>query len=112
MKGYRNLFVCHKTDNLLKCGQFLSGLLHECKSNIERMVERIPTSNYDQLQHFTSNSPWDSFAVMDSVSENLQLSFSEQFEQSNRVFPAPTTPSQGLILDESGWKNQAKRVLA
>ena len=111
MKGYRNLFVCHKTDNLLKCGQFLSGLLHECKSNKERMVERIPTSNYDQLQHFISNSPWDSFAVMDSVSENLQLSFSEQFEQSNRVFLRPQRRVKDLFWTKVVGKNQAKRVL-
>jgi len=39
----------YKTYNIVKCGQFLSGLLHECMSNIERMIERIPNSDYDQL---------------------------------------------------------------
>jgi hypothetical protein len=40
LKGFGGLFICHKTDNTTRCGQFLSGLLHECKSNIERMCRR------------------------------------------------------------------------
>jgi SRSO17 transposase len=103
LKGFNNLFVCHTTDNLSKCGQFLSGLLHECKSNIERMVERIPNSNYDQLQHFISNSPWDSFAVMDAVAEKVSTTLSLK---TNEAIGIGCT---GLILDESGWEKSGKK---
>ena len=95
------MFVCHKTDNISKCGQFISGLLHECKSNIERITERVFGSDYDQLQHFISVSPWDSFEVMNSVAEKVHATLSEN----------TTTPpkSLGLILDESGWEKSGKK---
>ncbi len=30
LKGFGNAFLCHRTNNVIKCGQFLSGLLHDC----------------------------------------------------------------------------------
>ncbi len=65
-------------------------MFHECKSNVERMVERIPESNYQQLQHFISESEWDAKAVMKDVAENTNLSLEA------------LTGEKGLILDESG----------
>ena len=65
-------------------------MFHECKSNVERMVERIPESNYQQLQHFISDSEWDALAVMNDVAENTNQSL--EF----------LTGEKGLILDESG----------
>ncbi len=38
------------------------------------MVERIPESNYQQLQHFISDSEWDAKAVINDVAENTNLS--------------------------------------
>ena len=110
MKGYGRLFVCHQTDNIVKCGQFLSGLLHECKSNIERMVERIAGSDYDQLHHFISHSPWDSFAVMDTVSEKIQETLSISDDHSSDDSSDDRVPKpQGLLLDESGWEKSGKK---
>jgi SRSO17 transposase len=62
------------------------------------MAERIPDSNYDQLHHFISESPWDSFAVMDSVALKVQETLS--------INPPVLcqTASKGLIFDESGWE--------
>jgi SRSO17 transposase len=102
LKGYKKEFVCHRTNNLHKCCQFITGLLHECKSNIERMVERIPNSNYDQLHHFISNSPWDSFAVMNIVAQKVAATLS--LASSNGV-----SDGTGLILDESGWEKSGKK---
>jgi SRSO17 transposase len=66
------------------------------------MVERIPESDYDQLQHFISNSPWDSFAVMNSVAEKVHSTLTH----------TPTgdscSPSLGLLIDESGWEKAGK----
>lgn len=103
MKDFGILFKCYKTDNIAKCGQFLSGLLHDCKSNIERMTERIPDSDYDQLHHFISESPWDSFAVMDSVAEKVQETLS--------IKPPILcqTSSKGLTFDESGWEKSGTK---
>jgi SRSO17 transposase len=91
-----------------QCGQYLSGLLHECKSNIERMVERIPESDYEQLQHFISDSPWDSLGVMDLVAEkvndSLTVSASKQGSSKQSAMSG-----KGLILDESGWEKSGKK---
>lgn len=110
MKGFGRLFVCHKTDNIEKCGQYLAGLFHDCKRNIERMVERVPQSDYQQLQHFISESPWDGFAVMDKVAEKV----AETLCLSQPVLgTAPSAsgaaPYRGLLLDESGWEKSGKK---
>ena len=54
------------------------------------MVERIPDSNYQQLQHFISDSEWDAKAVMKEVARNTNQSLEE------------IQGEKGLILDESG----------
>jgi SRSO17 transposase len=67
------------------------------------MVERVPNSSYGQLQHFISNSPWDSFAVMNAISLKIAKTLSL------RVSGTPTFGSTGLILDESGWEKSGKK---
>ena len=59
---------------------------------IERMQERIPNSDYQQLHHFISESTWDAFGVMRTVATQTQQSLSRLKGQ------------QGLLLDESGWE--------
>ncbi len=54
------------------------------------MVERIPDSNYQQLQHFISHSEWDGKAVMRDVARNTNQSLES------------LKGEKGLILDESG----------
>lgn len=54
------------------------------------MTERIPESNYQQLQHFISDSEWDARAVGRDVARNTNLSLES------------LTGEKGLILDESG----------
>lgn len=56
------------------------------------MQERIPDSNYQQLHHFISDSPWDAFGVMQTVATQTQHSL--------QALPG----EQGLILDETGWE--------
>jgi SRSO17 transposase len=75
-----------------KCLEFLQGLLHACKSNIERMSEQVFGSNYDQLHHFISNSKWSSEKVMEVVSTKVHTTLTVG------------GGSKGLILDESGWE--------
>lgn len=54
------------------------------------MVERVPESNYQQLQHFISNSPWDARAVMREVGRSVKQSLES------------LSGEKGLLLDESG----------
>jgi SRSO17 transposase len=103
LKGFGSLFVCHKRDNIVKCGQYLAGLFHECKSNIERMTERVPSSDYEQMQHFISESPWDGLAVMHKVAEKVDQTISPSNPGSGAA------QEKGMLLDESGWEKSGKK---
>lgn len=61
------------------------------------MQERIPDSDYQQLQYFISESDWDAQGVMMEVARRTQASLSGQRGE------------QGLILDESGWEKSGKK---
>jgi hypothetical protein len=67
------------------------------------MAERIPDCDYDQLHHFISESPWDSFAVMDSIAEKVQ----ETLSMNPPVLCQST--SKGLTFDESGWEKSGTK---
>jgi len=54
------------------------------------MIERVPDSNYQQLQHFISESEWDAKAVMGAVARKTNQSLES------------VQGEKGLILDESG----------
>jgi SRSO17 transposase len=94
---YKKYFLCGTRSSLGRCQEYLKGLFHDCKSNIERMQERIVDSIYQNLQHFISHSPWDWRGVMDEVSRQMADSFA--------LLPEPC----GLILDESGWEKSGKK---
>ena len=70
------------------------------------MTERIPNSDYDQLQHFISQSPWDALAVMDSVSEKMQETLTKS---ATNACNESESKGKGLILDESGWEKSGKK---
>lgn len=61
------------------------------------MQERIPDSNYQQLQYFISESNWDSAGVILEVARKTQATLSY------------VAGSQGLLLDESGWEKAGKK---
>jgi len=61
------------------------------------MVERIPESNYQQLQHFVSHSEWDAKAVMMEVAKNTNQSLES------------LQGEKGLLLDESGNEKAGKQ---
>lgn len=70
--------------------EFIKGLFctERGNRNMERMCEKLPDSNYNKLQHFISESPWDAFALMQKVANDSN----ELFKGFNSV---------GLIIDES-----------
>jgi SRSO17 transposase len=61
------------------------------------MNERIATSDYQQLHHFISESPWDHDLVLGAVRQDI----SKLFEGRQSL--------TGLILDESGHRKRGKK---
>lgn len=94
---YGSLFKVHRRENAERVGQYLEGLFHEGKHNIERMNERIESSSYHQLQHFISISPWDHISVLDAVGSDISQLFENRAELT------------GLIIDESGHRKRGKK---
>ena len=77
------------THNKLPIGiQYIKGLFQGQKRNIERITERVTDSEYSQIQHFISESPWDARVGFDTVAEDT----SKVLESYDRV---------ALLLDES-----------
>ena len=97
MNRYGSLFKVYQRQNTEKALQYLSGLFHEGKHNIERMSERIQKSNYQQLHHFISVSPWDHGPVIKAVRKDMSKLFEGRAELT------------GLILDESGHRKRGKK---
>ena len=92
MARYAACFRPRLHGQLAHCQQYVKGLFHACRSNVERMNERLPDSNYDALHHFISLSDWDGQAVMDEVARQVQATL------------AAETGEVGLLLDECGWE--------
>jgi SRSO17 transposase len=66
------------------------------KANIERMCERVPDSQYHQIQHFISESPWQWRPAFDSVAKGI----SDAMEQ--------VDGKVGLLIDESSHLKKGK----
>jgi SRSO17 transposase len=49
---------------------YLQGLMQASRKNIERMEEAVPDSNYESLQHFISDSEWETRDVLDQVARD------------------------------------------
>lgn len=91
---YSSLFKVYQRQNTEKAEQYIEGLFHEGKHNIERMNERIAKSEYQQLHHFISESPWNHIPVLQAVRKDLSKLFEVRAELT------------GLILDESGHRKR------
>jgi SRSO17 transposase len=90
--SYAACFRARLHGQLAHCQQYIKGLFHACRSNVERMTERLPDSTYDALHHFISASNWDGPAVMGEVARRVQATL------------ATLAGEQGLLLDECGWE--------
>ena len=94
VSSYGDLFRCHRRSNEKKVFQYLSGLFHDGKHNIERMNERVFDSHYGALQHFISDSPWDHRLVLSAVAQDISKLF------------ADSSDPVGLLIDESGHRKR------
>jgi SRSO17 transposase len=70
---YKSFFRTGQKTQQDKAQQYLEGIFcaERGKRNIERMVEEVSGSEYESLQHFISNSPWDSEGLMLELAKNV-----------------------------------------
>jgi SRSO17 transposase len=75
--------------------QYLRGLVQAGRKNMERMAEAVPETDYQQLQHFLTHSPWDHRLVMQQVAAEADRLLGGQ-------------PDTCLLIDESGFIKKGK----
>jgi len=63
--------------------------------NIERISEKM-SSDYHQMQHFITESPWDHRELIDKAALDVSGSL-------------PNRKLTGLIIDESGWEKKGEK---
>ncbi len=70
---YKPFFRAGQKTQQDKAQQYIEGIFcaERGKRNIERMVEEVSGSEYESLQHFISNSPWDSEGLMLELAKNV-----------------------------------------
>ena len=89
MAKYFKHFKSKTKDQSCNLLLYFKGLFQGNKRNVERMNESVKESDYNALQHFISEAPWDSRDVMNQVSQEV-----------NTLLQAEKTPI-GFIIDES-----------
>lgn len=92
-----SLFFETKTRSVAKSSQdYLHGQLFTLqKQNMVQYVREVPESNYEAMQHFISNSPWDEDGVLNKIQNDVC-----------DLLGDPTDIA--LIIDESGISKQGK----
>jgi SRSO17 transposase len=70
-RDYSSHFIVHGRDVTGHARHYLSGLLgRERRKNIERIEADVAGSNYQGMQQFITDSPWDHAAVMDQIARD------------------------------------------
>jgi SRSO17 transposase len=90
------LFKTRTSDQSVTALKYLKGLFQGQKRNMERMCERVVDSEYYQLQHFISESPWDHRAVMDAAATDVSGLFAD-------------LEMVGLLIDESAHVKKGRQ---
>jgi SRSO17 transposase len=92
---YENIFKSKTKRFFDKAVTYCKGILMSEQSNIERISEEM-FANYNQMQHFISDSPWDYRPLMDQVALDVSESL-------------PKQKLTGLLIDESGWEKKGRK---
>jgi SRSO17 transposase len=85
---FSDLFFHWGHDHAPTAYKYLCGLIQTERANMERMEEAVPGSDYQVLQQFLSDAPWDHRPVMDRVAQDA-----------NGLLGG--TPNSALLLDET-----------
>jgi SRSO17 transposase len=94
---YAELFKVYRRSNSERLTEYLQGLFHDGKHNIERMNERIDTSKYHQLHHFISVSKWDHKPVLAEVGRDISALLAKK--------GGPVA----LVIDEEGHAKKGEK---
>ena len=89
------MFLVQGHDHTPTAHQYLCGLVQTERANMERMEEAVEGLDYQTMQQFLTDSPWDHRAVMDRVAQDA----SELLGGA-----APTA----LLLDETSFIKKGK----
>lgn len=92
LSDYEHFFRTRTKRFFDKAQVYCKGIFMSELCNIERISEEMFT-NYHQMQHFISDSPWDYRALMDGIAADVSRSL-------------PKRKLTGLIIDESGWEKK------
>jgi SRSO17 transposase len=95
-KSYSHFFATKTRTVACQAFHYLSGLVQSVRKNVERMIEVVPDSDYQSLQHFVTHSPWESRPVMDQVAMDADCLFEGSLDT-------------GLIIDETSFPNAGKK---
>ena len=88
---FEHHFIVRGKDVVRHAQHYLSGLLGvQRRKNIERIEADVADSDYENLQQFISDSPWDHEAVMAQVATEAEKTLGRQ-------------PDTALYIDESSY---------
>jgi len=89
LSEYQHIFKNSTKTFFDKAENYAQGIIISQMRNIERISEELRV-NYHQMQHFITESNWDSRAVIDKVAKDVSAAL-------------PMRKLTGLVIDESGW---------
>lgn len=92
---YERLFTTMTRSVVKQSLHYLSGLVQAVRKNIERMIEVVPGSEYQKLQHFISHSPWDHAPVIEQVARDADHLLGG-------------SPESALMIDETAVPKKGK----
>lgn len=101
LEDYNDIFKLQTIDNKRLAHIYTHGLFASKLRNIERIDERIVKSEYDQLHHFISNSPWSSRELIDRIAIR-----SFDFLQHSSI---KTEQPLGCYIDESSFAKKGDK---
>jgi SRSO17 transposase len=85
-----DLFVVHGHDHTPTAEKYMCGLVQSERANMERMEEVVKDVDYQTMQQFITDSPWDQRAVMDRIAQDA-----------NELFGAD--PDCAMLIDETSF---------
>lgn len=92
---YRMLFRTTTRDNSKCASDYLCGLFQAEKRNLERMEEAVVDSDYEALQHFISESPWEHREVLARIGDEADGLLGG-------------TPGTALLFDETSFVKKGR----
>jgi len=93
---YHNFFIVNTKSVVKQSQHYLFGLLQSNKANIERMEEFVLDSDYESMQHFISDSPWEHQPVLNQIAKDANRLIGNQ-------------QNSCLFIDETAFTKKGKK---